>query len=238
MHHHPQHHAHPAKISDDSTAPDVAEEFVRQHLRARGKLVELIHRIDLSHLDRVPTPRREAAVDGRRVDGVHMDAARAALHGEGGGKRGHGRLSSAVQHSEWVGDVRGRAGREDDTAPLRFGQHARVEIVAEMHIGREVTVKVGEVRACLVLLEHSGHDVARVEEDNLDALVAYRGLDVLHPRAIRLRQVCPNLQDLPIGEELAQISDRLIEDGFITRHQYHVDPLIQQLARQLLADAT
>ncbi|EOD04234.1 hypothetical protein EMIHUDRAFT_428621 [Emiliania huxleyi CCMP1516] len=57
-----------AHVGDDGSAADVGEEALRQRLGPRRKLVEGGHRLDLALLHLVASARREARVDGRRVN--------------------------------------------------------------------------------------------------------------------------------------------------------------------------
>lgn len=71
-----------------------------------------------------------------------------------------------------------------------FGEHALVEKVAQPDVRRQVAVQICEVRANGILLKHAGKDVASIEEDALDVVVADRGLDALHPHASPVRKIC------------------------------------------------
>lgn len=76
------------------------------HLRASGEFVELVHRLDLGHLDLVASARGEPTIHRRRMDGMHVDTTRTALHGKRGGERGDGGLGGSVHDRERVWDVR------------------------------------------------------------------------------------------------------------------------------------
>mmetsp|Transcript_15705 Transcript_15705/g.40006 ORF Transcript_15705/g.40006 Transcript_15705/m.40006 type:complete len:242 (-) Transcript_15705:123-848(-) len=167
----------------------------------------------------------------------HVDAERAHLGGDGGGKHGEERLGARVQRREGVGEeAGGRGGVGEQPYPLG-GHHLVEEVVRDRHGARRVAVVVGEPLAEWHVREEADADEAGVVEDERDVDVLGGRDDWPHVhRLVALGERDTHLAKMQVRVLALKLRVEVVEQRVLQSHDDDVDALLDELLHNRTAD--